>query len=131
MNLASSIDGDLVTGANRETRVVVGPVVHKALASSRVSLLIKRAQDGELAGHADLEETRGRLSCAGGLRRSFLARSELGVDHAVRDGTDTMLDVGPRKRLGVLGLDVEDNGHNVHLKPETGAQIRRLGSESA
>ena len=43
MNLARLVDGDLVAGPDAQTGVVVGTIVHETFASSRISLLIKRA----------------------------------------------------------------------------------------
>lgn len=40
-----------------------------------------------------------------------------------------MLNVGTRSRIGVEWFDVEDNGNDIHVQPESGTQIRRLFEE--
>ena len=37
-----------------------------------------------------------------------------------------MLDVGTSEGISVERLDVEDDGHNIKLEPETCAEIRAL-----
>lgn len=37
-----------------------------------------------------------------------------------------MLDVGTGDGIGVEGFDVEDDGNNVQVKPEAGAEIGSL-----
>ena len=37
-----------------------------------------------------------------------------------------VLDVGTRSRIGVEWFDVEDNGNDIHVQPESGTQIGRL-----
>lgn len=55
MDLSSLVDSDLVAGADAQTRVVVGAVVHKTLASGRVGLLIEGTRNRELGSNTSLE----------------------------------------------------------------------------
>lgn len=48
MDLATCIDSDLITGADGETRVIVGAEEHQTLARSRVCLFIQGADDRQL-----------------------------------------------------------------------------------
>lgn len=55
MDLASSIDSDLVPGGNGQTRVVSRTVIHETFASSRISLFVDCALEGNLLGYSRLE----------------------------------------------------------------------------
>ena len=97
----------LVTGADGETRVVVGSIVHQTLASRRICLFIESAHDRELACHSGLqrrssESTRRHHQHS----RSFGPGRELGVDHTVRS-RNPMLHMGTGDALSVVSFDVE------------------------
>ena len=131
MNLPTSIDSDLVPGGNGQARVVSRAVVHETFTGSRICLLIDRALEGNFLGHSGLE-------IAGVLRfvhekeiRGFGARSDIGTG-----SRKTVLQVGTSERFRVERLDVEDDGDDVQLEPETGAKIGclvnfQLGFESS
>lgn len=118
MNFSGSVNGDLVAGANAETRVVSGAKVHDTFTRGRVGLLVQRAVDGEPIGDARWEcaartDVGGLDIHGGGLRAGGHIRS--------CGGGDAVLDVGAGDRVGVEGLDVEDDRDDVHVEPEARA----------
>lgn len=125
MDLSTSIDGDLVAGADTQARVVAWTEVHETLASGRISLFIDRAGDGESGSDAGTEfgailqlrsiNVDGRGLCAGG-----------NVGSGSRG--DSVLDVRTRNGICMEGLDVEDNGNDIHVEPKASAQIGSLGA---
>jgi hypothetical protein len=123
VDLASSVDGDLIPWADTETRVVARTEVHDALASSRVGLFVKSAGDGKFASNIGsqtgdvlqvlrVHQHSGRLSA----RRNVRASGR----------RDPVLDVGSGRRIGVEGLDIEGDGDNVHVQPKPRAKVWRL-----
>lgn len=125
VDLASSVNSDLVAGANAQTRAVVRAKVHETFASRRISLLINGTWDGKLGREA--------LRCREKVRIGDTAEDRL-VDVDGRGlssrgnvrtsrGRDTVLDVGPRNGVGVVRLDVEHDGDDVKLEPEPGAEV--------
>ena len=56
MNLASSIDSDLIARSDAKTRVIPGAKIHDALAGSRVGLFVKGALYGKASRDAGLEQ---------------------------------------------------------------------------
>lgn len=117
MNLPSGVDSDLVPGGNSETRVVPGAVVHETFAGSRIGLLVDCALQGDLLGHSGLE-----IPSVGFVNeeeiRGFGARSDVGTG-----SRKTVLQIGASDRFRVKRLDVEDDGDDVQLEPETGAKV--------
>ena len=117
MNLPSSIDSDLVPGGNGQTRVVSRTVVHETFASSRISLFVDCALEGNLLGHSGLEIA-GVLFIHEKKIRGICARMNVGTG-----GRKTVLQVGAGNGFGVERFDVEDDGNDVQLEPETGAKV--------
>lgn len=115
VNLASSIDSDLVAGADRQTRIVARTEVHDALACSRVRLFIGVTGDGKLV----LRRVRVQSLTSGKLCRIVVNRRGLCARGNVRagGGRDTVPDVRACYRVGVVWLDVEHNGNDVHVEP--------------
>lgn len=120
MDLPSSIDGDLVTGGNGQTRVVSGTVVHETFASSRISLFIDCALERNLLCDSGLEIA-GITGLVHEKKRRLGARGDIGTG-----SRKTVLQVGAGARFSVERLDVEDDGDDVQLQPETGAKVRCL-----
>ena len=63
--------------------------------------------------------------------RSFdIHRRRLGTRRDIRAGSgrDTVLGVDTGRGIGVEGLDVEDDGYNIQIKPETSAQVGSLST---
>ena len=110
MNLPSSVDGDLVPSGNVQTRVVSGTVVHETFASSRISLFVDRALEGNFLGNSRLE--------IAGIRRfvyekkiwRLCARGEIGTG-----SRNTVLQVGTGDGFSVERFDVENDGNDVGL----------------
>lgn len=130
MNLPTGIDSDLVPGGNGQARVVSRAVVHETFAGSRIGLLIDCALEGNLLGHSGLEITGVRFVHEKEIR-GFGARSDIGTG-----SRKTVLQVGTSERFCVERLDVEDDGDDVQLEPETGAKVGclvnfQLGFESS
>ena len=120
MNLPSSIDSDLIPGGNGQARVVSRTVVHETFSSSRISLFVDCALEGNLLGYSRLEIAGVRLVHKKKIW-GVCARSDIGTG-----SRKTVLQVGTGTRFGMERLDVEDDGDNVQLEPETGAKVRCL-----
>ena len=120
MNFPSSIDSDLVPSGNGQTRVVSRTVVHETLSSSRIGLFVYCALERNLLGYSGLEVAGIRLIHEKKVW-GLCARSDIGTG-----SRKAVLQVGTGKRFSVERLDVEDDGNNVHLEPETGAKVRCL-----
>lgn len=127
VDLATRVDRDLVARADAQARVVPRAKVHDALARGRVRLLVDGARDGELVLRVDRE-----LGAVLQLRGVVVHRGRLAARRHVRArrGRDTVLDVRTRDGVGVVRLDVEHDGHNVHVEPQARAQVRRLCADS-
>ena len=123
MDLASLVDGDLVARTDAQTGVVAGTIIHETFASGRVGLLIERAGNRQLLSDTCLDvvliEERGSIDIDGG---GLCSRRNIGTS----GGGDTVLDVGASEGVSVERLDVEDDGNDVKLEPQTSAQIRGL-----
>ena len=122
MDLPSSIDSNLVPGGDGQTRVVSGPVVHETFASSRVSLFIDCALEGNLLGDSG-SEIAGIAGFVHEKKRRLGPRGYIGTG-----GRNTVLQVGTGDRFGVEGFDVEDDGNDVQLEPEARAKVRCLAN---
>lgn len=132
MNLPSSVDGDLVAGPDAQTGVVVRAKVHETFASSRVCLFVDGARDGKLGGEAALrrsEEAWAVDVAENGVVDVNSRRLSTRGDVGTSGGGDAVLDVGPGDGVGVVRLDVEDDGHDVELEPEPGAEVGGLDRE--
>lgn len=120
MNFPSSIDSNLVPGGNGQTRVVSRTVVHETFTSGRIGLFVDCALEGDLLGYSGLEVASVRLIHEKKIW-GLCARSDIGTG-----SRNAVLQVGTSKRFGVERLDVEDDGNDVQLEPETGAKVRCL-----
>lgn len=122
MNLPSSIDSDLVPGGNGQTRVVSRTVVHETFSSSRIGLFIDCALERNLLGYSGLEIAGVRFVHEKKIW-GISARSDIGTA-----GGKTVFQVGTCERFGVERLDIEDDGNDVQLEPETSAKVRCLAN---
>lgn len=120
MNLASLIDGDLVAGADAQTGVVVGAIVHETFACGRVCLFIEGAGNRELGGDTCMEVVMiyemGSIDIDGGGLR---ARRDVRTG----GGGDAVLDVGASEGIGVERFDVEYDGNDVKFEPQASAKV--------
>ena len=91
-------------------------------------MFIKSARDGETFGHAHLEEI--VIVVIGSFDVTGVDRYQggfcSGCDGRSSFRGDAMLDIRASDGLGVEWLDVEDDGDDVHVKPETGTNIGGL-----
>lgn len=123
VDLASGVDGNLIARRDAETRIVVRAEVHDALASGRISLLVDRARNGQLLSDAGCQVAGILELCGVDIESGRLGtRGDVGTG----GGRNTVLDVGTSDGIGVERLDVEDDGDDVEIEPETGAQIGSL-----
>ena len=119
MDLPSSIYSDLVPSGNGQTGVVTRAVVHETFASSRISLFVDCALERNLLGDSGLEIS--GIGFVNEKKWRLCARGDIGTS-----SRKTVLQVGAGDRFGVESLDVEDDGNDVQLQPETGAKVRCL-----
>ena len=127
MDLPSGIDGNLIAGADRKTRVVIGAIIHQAFADGGVRLLVQGARNGESTSatvgntHFSGLDVRCFNKYSGRLRpRRHIASCRR---------RDAVLDIGPRNRVRLPLLDVEDDRHNVQVQSKTSREVRRLLEE--
>lgn len=123
VDLPTGIDGNLVTRTNAQTWIVTGAKVHDAFTSSGIGLLVTSTGDRKSGCGACRE-----LCSVLYLASINVESGRIGTRWNVRAGSggNTVLDVGTRDRVGVEGLDVEHNGNDVQIEPESSAEIRRL-----
>ena len=126
VDLSARIDCDLVARPNRQARVVARTEVHDALARRRISLLIDRARDGQFVlgrSSRQVRLTGGELGRVDIDSWRLRTRRHIGAS----GGRDTVLDVRAGYGIGVERLDIENDGNDVEIEPEAGAQVRGLG----
>ena len=123
MDLATCINQNLVTRTDAETGIVAGSEMHETFARSRVGLLIESAGNRKATANVRLQAGHGfqvgRLDVDSG---SFSSRGNVGTG----GGRDAVLDIRPGDGVGVERLDIEDERDDVHVQPETRAEIWAL-----
>ena len=123
VDLASRVDGDLIARRDAETRVVVRAEVHDTFAGGRISLLVDCAGNGQL-----LADACGEIAGILELRGVDIESRRLGTrgDVGACSGRNTVLDVGTSQGIRMEGLDVENDGNNVEVKPEASEEVGSL-----
>ena len=109
MDLPPGIDSDLVPGGDVQTRVVSRTVVHETFASSRISLFVDRALEGDFLGDSRLEIAGIRFVYEKKIRRLGTG-GDIGTA-----GRNTVFQVRTGDGLGVERLDVENDRNDVQL----------------
>jgi len=123
VSFEASINHDLIARADGEAGVVVGTKMHDTFASSRISLFVEGSGNRQFSADTSIQSGNGlQLGRVDVNSRGISTGRDVGAG----GGGDTMLDVGPTHGIGMVGLDIEDVRNDVHIKPETSAEIRRL-----
>ena len=125
MNLPSSIDTNLVAGADGQAWIIARTIIQDSLARSGVRLLVDCTTDRKFL----VNTTRGKqslsLSKDGVIDidgRGFSTRGR----KRTRGRPDTVLDSSASGRVRMIRFDIEHDGDDIELQPQASTEIRGL-----